>query len=85
MIAFHQPRQQFAVWAMGNAGEPMQAFATCNGVTRTLDFALTGWPNWVQHTISGLDGSGGSCVVGVTSSGRAGDWGNLDDFTMSEE
>ena len=75
----------FAVWAMGNAGEPMQAFATCNGVTRTLDFPLTGWPNWVQQTISGLDGSGGSCVVGVTSSGRAGDWGNLDDFTFSEE
>jgi arabinogalactan endo-1,4-beta-galactosidase len=75
----------FAFWAMGNAGEPMQGFAICNGIPRTVDFTLTGWPNWAQQTISGLDGSAGQCTVGVTSSARAGDWGNLDDFTMSAE
>lgn len=80
---------RFSVWAMGNAGEPMQAYATCGGTTRTVDFALAGWtsdPNgWLNPTILGLDGAAGSCTVGVTSSARAGDWGSVDDFGFFEE
>jgi arabinogalactan endo-1,4-beta-galactosidase len=75
--------------AMGNPGQPMQGFATCGTTTLTVDFSLAGWtsdPNaWLNETITGLDGSAGSCTVGVTSSARAGDWGSLDDFSLTQE
>jgi len=35
--------------------------------------------------LAGLDGSAGQCTVGVASAARAGDWGNLDDFTFAAE
>jgi arabinogalactan endo-1,4-beta-galactosidase len=80
---------QFSFWAMGNSGEPMHAYATCGATTTPLDFTLAGWtadPNsWLHETISGLDGTAGSCTVGVTSAARAGDWGSLDDFSLVEE
>jgi arabinogalactan endo-1,4-beta-galactosidase len=80
---------RFSFWAMGNFGEPMHAYATCGATTLPLDFTLSGWtsdPNgWLHETIGGLDGSAGSCTVGVTSAARDGDWGSLDDFSLTEE
>jgi arabinogalactan endo-1,4-beta-galactosidase len=74
----------FSVWAMGNAGGQLEAFATCGGTTTTASITNTGWPNWTQYTISDLDGSSGSCTVGVrANNASAGDWGNLDDFVFT--
>ncbi len=53
------------------------------------DFTLTGWTDkpdeWDHPTITGLDGSAGSCRVGVSSGARAQDWGSVDDFSLTAE
>jgi arabinogalactan endo-1,4-beta-galactosidase len=82
----------FALYAMGNSGQAMTAYAYCpdNAGTRAEQtFTLNGWTadplQWLHPTITGLSTSTGSCRVGVTSSASAGDWGSVDDFSVTEE
>ncbi len=80
---------EFSFWNIGDTSEPMQAFATCGTTTQTVDFHPGAWTSdpaaWLHETIGNLDGSAGSCTVGVTSTAAAGNWGSLDDFSFNEQ
>jgi len=80
---------EFSFWNIGEPTEPMQAFATCGTTTQTVDFNPGAWTSdpaaWFHETIGNLDGSAGSCTVGVTSTAAAGNWGSLDDLSLTEQ
>lgn len=52
-----------------------------------MNFANTGYLNWVETTVSNIavsseSGSDGEVTIGLELSGSAGQWGSVDDFTL---
>jgi arabinogalactan endo-1,4-beta-galactosidase len=73
-------RYAFSLWIQGGGGEKvLQLFAKdCGGESKALDFANTGWQQWSNPTLKGIQVAGGSCTIGLALDSDAGSWAFID-------
>lgn len=78
----------FSLWAMGGGGEKSaKIFVTDFGSGKTKSVAVknTGWKNWNQYTISGIEVTNNQLTVGVYLDTNPGNWGNFDDAEIYKD
>ena len=70
-----------SLYAMGGGGEnTIELFAENYGGPRVFtEVVNTGWKNWKQYTVSGIEVRGGKCTIGIHIDANGGNWGNFDD------
>lgn len=76
-----------SLWIQGGGGEKiLRLFARdCGGEPKTLDIVNTGWRNWSNPTITGIQVVGGSCTIGLTLESDGGSWAFLDEVLFTHE
>jgi len=72
----------FRAWAAGGGGEKAYELFARNygGPDLSAPIVDTGWQKWKLYEIKGIRVLGGSCEIGLSIEGEAGNWGNVDDF-----
>ena len=50
-----------------------------------MDIVNTGWVNWSNPTISGINITTGQIKISVIVEGNTGNWAWIDDFELKEE
>jgi hypothetical protein len=76
-----QGTYSFRAWAAGGGGEAvLRLFARdCGGPVMSTAMINTGWQNWKQYTVKGIQVKTGECTIGLYIDAPAGTWGNVDD------
>jgi arabinogalactan endo-1,4-beta-galactosidase len=70
----------FSLWIQGGGGEKvLQIFnKDCGGEAKTQDIVNTGWQQWSNPTIKGIQVNGGQCTIGLSLDSEAGSWAFVD-------
>jgi hypothetical protein len=77
----------FRAWAAGGGGETvLRLFARdCGGPVMSTAMINTGWKNWKQYTVKGIQVKTGECTIGLYIDAPASTWGNVDDLEFYED
>jgi hypothetical protein len=77
----------FRGWAAGGGGETvLRLFARdCGGPVMSTAMINTGWQNWRQFTVKGIQVKTGECTVGLYVDAPSATWGNVDDVEFYED
>ena len=57
----------------------------CGGEPKSLDIVNTGWLQWSNPTITGIEVVGGSCTISLTLESDGGSWAFLDEVMFVRE
>ncbi len=73
-----------SLWIQGGGGEKVLQLFTkdCGGEAKTLDIVNTGWQNWTNPTIKGIQVTGEKCMIGLTLDSDAGSWAFVDEVVF---
>ncbi len=74
----------FSLWIQGGGGEKsLQIFTKdCGGEDLSLDIVNTGWQQWSNPTLQGIEVKGGSCTIGLGLDSDAGTWAFIDEASF---
>lgn len=78
----------FRAWSAGGGGEnTLELFVQgCgDGTVQRTAITNTGWQQWKQYAIKGIQVTQGECTVGVNADAPVGKWGNVDDVEFQLE
>jgi arabinogalactan endo-1,4-beta-galactosidase len=73
-----------SLWIQGGGGEKLlQLFSMgCGGEDKTVDIVNTGWQQWTNPTIKGIQVTGGNCTIGLKLDSDAGTWAFVDEVVF---
>ncbi len=76
-----------SLWIQGGGGEKVLQLFTknCDGETKTIDIVNTGWQQWTNPTIKGIQVTTGMCTIGLTLDSDAGSWAFIDEVIFFPE
>jgi hypothetical protein len=82
-----QGSYSFRAWAAGGGGETvLRLFARdCGGPVMSTAMINTGWQNWRQFTVKGIQVKTGECTVGLYVDAPGTTWGNIDDVEFYKD
>lgn len=69
----------------GDANSSAYFYAVIDGETYKADATLSGYVNWDEVVIGGLNVSGGEITIGVSVTNAAGGWGTIDAISLVKE
>ncbi|MGB4645002.1 MAG: glycosyl hydrolase 53 family protein [Dictyoglomaceae bacterium] len=74
-------------WIQGGGGENLLRLKVSEygDEDKILDIVNTGWVNWSNPTISGINITTGQIKISVIVEGNTGNWAWIDDFELKEE
>ena len=61
----------------------LELYAVADGVEYTQSFELTGYADWKEPTVTDIELTGDTIVVGVRMKCNGGSWGTVDDVTLN--